>query len=130
MTKNRSRKLREVFVLIIPQVIRIHFSKWEVVVVCRPRRRMRIYISIIPQVIRISYFKFGESLTRCQPDWEVIGLSSTYSINFYAPEQPQTGTSSFIQCFILIFCSYTSVSNCYTNPITESVFTFVGHLVN
>jgi hypothetical protein len=42
MTMNPSRKLLEVFVLIIPQVIRIlHISKWEVVV-CHPRRGMRI----------------------------------------------------------------------------------------
>ena len=42
MTKNPSRKLQEVFVLIIPQVIpeRIHFRKWEVVV-CRRRRGVK-----------------------------------------------------------------------------------------
>ena len=44
MTKNPSRKLSEVFVLIIPQVIRIHFGdlEWEVVIVRRPRRRVKI----------------------------------------------------------------------------------------
>ena len=62
MTKNPSRKLSEVFVL-ISQVIRIHISKWEAVVVCRRRilRGMRIFILIIPQVIRV---QFGE--------WEVV----------------------------------------------------------
>jgi hypothetical protein len=43
MTMNPSWKLPEVFVLKYPQVIRIHFSEWEVVVVvCRPRRGVRI----------------------------------------------------------------------------------------
>ena len=48
MTVNPSWKLRKVFILIISQVIRIHFSKWEVVVVCRPRtpRGMRIFVLI------------------------------------------------------------------------------------
>jgi hypothetical protein len=56
MTKNPSRKLSEVFVLIIPQVIRvwIHFSKWEVVV-CHPRRGMRIFVLMIPYMIRIHW---------------------------------------------------------------------------
>jgi hypothetical protein len=54
MIKNPSWKLPEVFVLIIPQVIRIHISKWEAVV-CRPRRGMRIFILIIPQMIRIHF---------------------------------------------------------------------------
>ena len=47
MTKNLSRKLSEVFALIIPQVIRMHFSEWEV---CYPRtpRGMRILVLIIP----------------------------------------------------------------------------------
>ena len=54
MTTKPSRKLPEVFILIISQVIRIriHFSKREVVVVCRPRKGMRIFVSIIPQVIQ------------------------------------------------------------------------------
>ena len=57
MTKNSSRKLSEVFFLIISQVIRMHrnFSEWEV---CRTRRGMRILFS---QVIQIH---FGE--------WEVV----------------------------------------------------------
>jgi hypothetical protein len=53
-----SRKLPEVFVLIIPQVIRIHISKWKVVV-CRPRRGMRIFVLPIPQMIRI-HWHFSE----------------------------------------------------------------------
>ena len=57
MTKNLSRKLLKAFVLIV--VIRIHVSKWEVVIVCRSRtpRGMRI---ILFQVIQ---FHFGK--------WEV-----------------------------------------------------------
>ena len=43
MTKNPSRKLWEVWILIIPQAIRIHFREWEVVVCC-PRRGMRMII--------------------------------------------------------------------------------------
>jgi hypothetical protein len=56
---NPSRKLLEVFVLIIPQVIRIQTSKWEVVV-CRSRRGMRIFILIIPQMIRIHFSEWEE----------------------------------------------------------------------
>ena len=60
MTKNPSRKRSKVFVLIFPrpQVIRIHFSEWEVY---RPRtpRGMRIFVLIIPQVIQI-YFAESE----------------------------------------------------------------------
>ena len=59
MAKNAAKNLSEVFVLIILQVIRIHFREWGVVVVvCRPRRGMSMLI--IPQVIRISYLKFSE----------------------------------------------------------------------
>ena len=58
MTKNPSRKLSEVWISIIPQVIiRVHFSEWEVVVVSRPRRIFQVVLTI-PQVIRMSYFKF------------------------------------------------------------------------
>ena len=32
-----------------------HFNEWEVVVVCRPRTGMRIFVLIIPQVIRIHF---------------------------------------------------------------------------
>ena len=44
-----SRKLPEVFVLIIPQVpairILVHFGEWEVTVLCRPRRGiMRVFV--------------------------------------------------------------------------------------
>jgi hypothetical protein len=58
----------EVFVLIIPQVIRIlGDSEWKVVVVYRSRTRTRrgmgIFVSIIPQVIRIL---FGE--------WEAVAV--------------------------------------------------------
>jgi hypothetical protein len=68
MIKNPSRKLPKVFVLIIPQVIRIHISKWEVVLVCRPRRLggMRIFVLIIPQMIRIVHFS----------EWEEVVLVS------------------------------------------------------
>ena len=38
MTKNPSRKLPKVFVLIILLVIRIHIEEWEMVV-CHPRAR-------------------------------------------------------------------------------------------
>ena len=66
MTKNPSRKLPEVFVLIIPKVIRIHWhlSEWGVVAltVCRPRR-IFVLIIVIPQVIRMH---FGDS------EWEVV----------------------------------------------------------
>ena len=55
MTKNPSWKLPEVFVLIIPKVIRIHISKWE------PRRGVRILVLIIPQMIRIHF-----------SEWEVV----------------------------------------------------------
>ena len=46
MTKNPSRKLPKVFVLIIPQVIQIHFGEWEVVilVVCHPGRGVPVKI--------------------------------------------------------------------------------------
>ena len=44
MTKNPSWKL-PVFVLIIAQVIRIHFLKREVVVVCRLRKGVKILIN-------------------------------------------------------------------------------------
>ena len=51
MTMNPPWKKPEVFVLIIHQVIRIHFNKWEVVVVCRPKtptwRGMRIFVLIM-----------------------------------------------------------------------------------
>jgi hypothetical protein len=60
MTKNPSRKLLKVFVLIIPQVIRIHIIEWKA---CCPRtaRGMEIYVLIIFQVIRIHF-----------SEWEVI----------------------------------------------------------
>ena len=51
--RNPSRKLWEVFTLINLQVIRIHL------VVCL-KRGMRIFVLIIPQVIRMSYLKFDE----------------------------------------------------------------------
>ena len=57
MTMNPSRKLLEVFVSIIPQVIRIlHISKWE------PRRgvTVRILVLIIPQIIRIHFSELEE----------------------------------------------------------------------
>ena len=41
MTKNPSRKLSEVFILIIPQFIRIHLSKW-IVAIFRHRRGVKI----------------------------------------------------------------------------------------
>ena len=52
MTTNPPWKKPEVFVLIIHQVIRIHFSKWKVVVVCYPRTRrgMRMFVLIVIQV--------------------------------------------------------------------------------
>ena len=50
--KNPSRNLLEVFILIVPQVIRIHIREWEVVIVCHPGRGIRM--------IRISYLKFSE----------------------------------------------------------------------
>ena len=66
MTMNPLRKLLEVFVLIIPQVIRVHFGEWEeVVLVCRPWRGMRIFVLIILQVIRI---------VRRIHEWEVVVL--------------------------------------------------------
>ena len=61
MMKNPSRKRPEVFVLIIPQVIRIYwyFSKWEVIPVCRTRTgMMRKFVFIIPQVIPIHFGDF------------------------------------------------------------------------
>ena len=71
---NPSRKLPEVFVLIIPQAIQIHFSRhrWEVIVlvVCSPSLRrvlrrlggVRIFVLIIiPKMVQI---QFGE--------WEVV----------------------------------------------------------
>ena len=61
MIKNPSWTLPEVFVLITPRVILMHFSEW--VVTCRPRRGMRIFVLIVSQVNRI---QFGE----CQ--WEVV----------------------------------------------------------
>ena len=51
--------LSEVFVFIIPQVIQIHFSKWEVFP--RTPREMRIFVLIISLVIRIYFGK-----------WEVV----------------------------------------------------------
>ena len=68
MTKNPSRKLSEVFVLIIPQVIRIH-SQWEECCHKTPRG-MRIFVLIIPQVITM-YFD----------EWEVlVALLSRLSV--------------------------------------------------
>ena len=57
MMKNPSRKRSKAFVLIIPPVIRMRNSKWEVVIVCRSRtsRGMRI---ILPQVIRLHFGKW------------------------------------------------------------------------
>ena len=62
MTKNPSRKLSKVFALIILIVIRMHVSKWKVVIICRFRtpRRTRT-VTILPQVIRLH---FGE--------WEAV----------------------------------------------------------
>ena len=62
MMKNPSRRLSEVSVLIIPQVIQIHFSEWKV---CCPRtlRGMRMIVLIIPLVIRIY-----------SDEWEVVLL--------------------------------------------------------
>ena len=60
MTKNPSWKLLEVFVLIITKVpvIRIHISKWEL------RRGMRILVLIIPQMIRIHFSGWAEVVAR------------------------------------------------------------------
>ena len=60
MTKNPSGRLSEVSVLIIPQVMRIHFSE-----LCCPRtpRGKRMIVLIIPQVIRIY-----------SDEWEVVLL--------------------------------------------------------
>ena len=72
MTKNPSRKLPKVFILVFPQMpaIRIlilaHFGEWKVVVVvCRPGLRRlggvrNLIVLIIPQVIRILHFQVGE----------------------------------------------------------------------
>jgi hypothetical protein len=53
MTKNPSWKLPEVFVLIVPKVIRTQtrIREWE------PRRGVRILIIIIPQMIRECQWK-------------------------------------------------------------------------
>jgi len=66
MTKNPSWRLPEVFVLIIPQVIRIHFSEWEVVVVCRPRARRGVMTSAlkIPQMIETHFSDWEEVVAR------------------------------------------------------------------
>ena len=57
MMKSPSRTLWKVFVFIIPQVIRMHISKWEVllavVVVCRLRTPREIIILLLPQVIQL-----------------------------------------------------------------------------
>ena len=71
---NHSRKLSEVFVLIIPQVIRMHFCEcqWEVVVVCSSRRVLRrlggvrIFVLIIHQVARV-YFSSFKVVVVCRP---------------------------------------------------------------
>ena len=72
---NHSRKLSEVFILIIPQVIRMHFSEcqWKVVVVvCSSRRVLRtlggvrIFVLIIPQVARI-HFSNLKVVVVCRP---------------------------------------------------------------
>ena len=57
MTKNPSRKPLKAFVLI--EVIQIHFSRWEVVIVClrTPRGIMMRNVTIFPQGIQ---FHFGE----------------------------------------------------------------------
>ena len=57
MTKSPSRKQLKAFVLI--EVIQIHFSKWEVVIVCSrtPRGIMMRNVMIFPQGIQ---FHFGE----------------------------------------------------------------------
>ena len=60
MTKKSSMNLWEILILMISQVIWIHFREWEAVVVCCPRRGMRM--------IRISYLKFSE----CQWQREVV----------------------------------------------------------
>jgi hypothetical protein len=58
MTKNPSGKLSEVFVLIIPKMIRIQISEWE------PRRGVRILVLIIPQMIRLIHFSEWEEVAR------------------------------------------------------------------
>ena len=53
MMKNPSRELSKVFDLIIPPLIQMHISKWEVVIVCRSRTLR----GIIPlQAIQLSQF--------------------------------------------------------------------------
>ena len=49
MTINPSWKPPEVFGLIIPKVIRMHIIEWK------PRRGVRILVLIIPQMIRIHW---------------------------------------------------------------------------
>ena len=76
MTKSPSWKLSEVFILIIPQVIRIHWNsgEWEVVVVCCPRRGMKIFVLMIniPKVIRIHFSEWEVVVTWiCRPRREL-----------------------------------------------------------
>ena len=60
MMKNPSRKWSEVFILIIPPVIRMYNSKWEVVVVCRSRtQRGMIRRAILSQVIQLHFGEWG-----------------------------------------------------------------------
>ena len=73
---NHSRKLSEVFILIIPQVIRMHFSNLKVVVVlvvvCGSKRVLRrlggvrIFVLIIHQVARI-HFSNLKVVVVCRP---------------------------------------------------------------
>ena len=72
MTKNPSWKLPKVFVLIIPQVIRIHFGEWEVVilVVCHPGRGVPVKIpkdasSSVRQPAARSTGKFASRSLEC-----------------------------------------------------------------
>ena len=64
MTKNPSRKLPKVFVLIIPLAIGIHISKWEVVVVCRSRTPRGMTI-ILSQVIQIHFDEWEVAAVYC-----------------------------------------------------------------
>jgi hypothetical protein len=77
MKMNPSRKLSKAFVFIIPQVIRIHLSEFQleaIVLICSPRRvprriglgEVRIFVLIIPQVIQI-YFGKWKVVVVCRP---------------------------------------------------------------
>ena len=97
MTKSPSRKPLKAFVLI--EVIQIHFSRWEVVIVCSrtPRGIMMRNVTIFPQGIQ---FHFGEWEATVVKVYRRLGELEVWIFKFVLnsppsnPELEFTGTLS------------------------------------